>query len=55
MLDAFNWVLANWSVVLNAIVALLTGVIAVAMLFPSDQPEKFLQSVVDFIKKFSAK
>lgn len=45
--DLFAW--------LGAITALLTAVIAIAQLIPGDQPEKFLQSVVDFISKFSRK
>jgi len=34
---------------------LLLAAIAFFMVIPGDQPEKFLQSVVDFIKKFSKK
>jgi hypothetical protein len=36
-------------------VALLSAVIAIASLIPGDQPEKFLQSVVDVLSKFSVK
>lgn len=45
--DLFAW--------LGAITALLAGVIAVAQLIPGDQPEKSLQSIVDFLSKFSRK
>ena len=45
--DIFAWV--------GAITALLTAVIAIAQLIPGDQPEKFLQGVVDVISKFSRK
>lgn len=41
--------------IVSAIVALLTGVIAVALLIPGEQPEKALQSVVNFLAKFSKK
>lgn len=34
---------------------ILTGLIGIAMLIPGEQPEKALQSVLDFIKKFSKK
>jgi len=45
--DIFAWV--------GALVALLSAVIAIASLIPGDQPEKFLQSVVDVLSKFSKK
>ena len=45
--DVFAWV--------GAVVALLSAVIAIASLIPGDQPEKFLQSVVDVLSKFSKK
>ena len=45
--DVFAWV--------GALVALLSAVIAVASLIPGEQPEKFLQSVVGVLSKFSRK
>jgi hypothetical protein len=45
--DIFAWV--------GAVVALLSAVIAIASLIPGEQPEKFLQSVVDVLSKFSKK
>ena len=45
--DIFAWV--------GAITALLTAAIAIAQLIPGDQPEAFLQKVVDVISKFSRK
>lgn len=45
--DLFAW--------LGAITALLGAVIAIAQLIPGDQPEAFLQKVVDFLAKFSRK
>ena len=33
----------------------LTGLIGLFLMIPGDQPEKFLQSALDFIKKFSKK
>jgi hypothetical protein len=51
----FNWIVENWSVVLNAIVGLLSAVIAICLLIPGDVPEKQLQAIVDFLKKFSKK
>lgn len=40
---------------LGAVSAVLTALIGLFMLIPSDQPEKSLQKVVDFISKFSKK
>jgi hypothetical protein len=45
----------DWLAWLGAITALLTAVIAICQLIPGDQPEKFLQGVVDLISKFSRK
>ena len=39
----------------NAILAVLTAIIALCMLIPGEQPEKALQGIVDFISKFSKK
>lgn len=33
----------------------LTGLIGICLLIPGEQPEKALQAVLDFIKKFSKK
>lgn len=45
----------DWSAWLAAIIAVLTGVIAVAALIPGPEPERTLQKVVDFLSKFSRK
>ena len=41
--------------IISAVMALLSGVIAIALLIPGEQPEKALQGVVEFLKKFSKK
>lgn len=41
--------------ILAAVIALLSGVIAVALLIPGEQPEKALKSVVAFLEKMSRK
>lgn len=41
--------------ILVAFVALLTAAVGFFMLIPGEQPEKFLQKVLDFIQKFSRK
>lgn len=50
-----KWVSEHWEDVLVAINGFLAAVIAICMLIPGDQPEKFLQALVDFISKFSKK
>lgn len=41
--------------VISAVVALLSGVIAVSLLIPGEQPEKALTAVVQWLSKFSKK
>lgn len=41
--------------VLSAIIGVLSALIGVCLLIPGEQPEKALQSVVDFLSKFSRK
>lgn len=40
---------------LDLLLGLLAAVIAIALVIPGEQPEKFLQSIVDFLSKFSKK
>ena len=39
----------------SAVVALLSGIIAVSMMIPGEQPEKALKGAVEFLEKFSKK
>ena len=55
LIEVVQFVVANYQAILSAVVALLTGAIAVALLIPGEQPEKTLQKVVDFLAKFSKK
>jgi hypothetical protein len=41
--------------IISAIAALLSGVIAISLLIPGEQPEKALKAVVEFLAKFSKK
>lgn len=54
-MEIVKYVMENWQEMLNAGTALITGVVAVSLIIPGEQPEKFLQSVLNFIKKFSKK
>lgn len=55
ILEILSKVLGNLPAYLNLALGLLTAVIAIALVIPGEQPEKFLQSVVDFLAKFSKK
>lgn len=54
-IEAVKVVIEKGPEILSAVVALLSGVIAVSMLIPGEQPEKALKSVVEFLAKFSKK
>lgn len=54
-MEWLTWVLANYESVLSGLVMMLSGVIAIALLIPGEQPEKMLQGWVDFLAKFSRK
>lgn len=49
------WILANYEAVITALLAVLGGIIAIAMLIPGEQPEKSLKAIAGFIEKFSKK
>lgn len=55
ILEILQWAIANGPNLVTAIVAVISALIALFLLIPGDQPEKTLQSVVDFLKKFSLK
>jgi type VI protein secretion system component VasF len=55
LIDVLKFVLAHAAEIQAAALNVLMGLIALFMLIPGEQPEKFLQKCVDFIKKFSRK
>jgi len=55
VLELGKWLLANYQVIIESAVVALGALIALAMLIPGDQPEKALQSALDFLSKFSRK
>jgi hypothetical protein len=55
VIQAGQWLVLHGPELVSAIVALLSGVIAIALIIPGEQPEKALQGVVEFLKKFSKK
>jgi hypothetical protein len=55
VLEVGKWLLANWDVLLASIIGLFSASLALAMIIPGDQPDKFLQGALDFLMKFSRK
>lgn len=55
MMNIINYILANYQMIISAIVGILTGLIAIALIIPGSQPEEALQKAVDFLKKLSNK
>lgn len=45
----------NHAAIIESIVAVLGGLIAIALIIPGDQPEKALTKALEFVKKFSRK
>lgn len=54
-MGVIQFILDNLPQIVSAVVGLLSAVIAICLLIPGEQPEKFLQGVVDFLAKFSVK
>lgn len=58
MEHTFQFIIANfWDIfkalipIFTGLIAFLTAIIGIFVLIPGDQPEKFLQGVVDFLQK----
>lgn len=54
-LDFIAWASASGPNLIASVVAVLSALIALFLLIPGEQPEKLLQGIVDFLKKFSSK
>jgi len=52
-MDVLNWILMNYQAIITGLVGILSGVAAISMVIPGEQPEKTLQQIVDFISKLS--
>jgi hypothetical protein len=55
VIEVVKMIIEKGPEIISAVVALLSGLTAVALLIPGEQPEKALQGVVEFLKKFSKK
>ena len=54
-MDAVLKILGDLPMYLGLITGVFASVLAVALVIPGEQPDKFLQSGLDFIKKLSIK
>lgn len=50
-----SFFMANWQILIAGVCGLLSSLIVVALVIPGPQPEKALQSILDFLSKFSKK
>ena len=55
LVNSAVWLNEHGAEVVSAVIAMLSGLIAVFMLIPGDEPEATLQKIVDFLSKFSKK
>lgn len=55
ILGLISWATANGPQFIATFNAALVGIIALCLLIPGEQPEKFLQGIVNFLAKFSKK
>lgn len=54
-MEVVQYIMANGADMLSAVIALLSGIMAVALMIPGEQPEKALQSIINVLKKLSKK
>ncbi len=55
VLEIISWIVKFGPEIVSGIIGVLSGVIAVSLIIPGEQPEKALKGVVSFLEKFSAK
>jgi hypothetical protein len=54
--EIIKWVTTqDWIAWVGAVTALLGAVYSICLLIPGDQPDKTIQAILDFTKKFSKK
>lgn len=53
--SVFAFIVAHFNEIITALVGLITALIGIFLIIPGDSPDKQLQAVVDFLKKFSKK
>ncbi len=53
MMEVISYLLAHWMELLIGLQGVLGGALLISLAVPGEQPDKFLQSVVDMMKKLS--
>lgn len=48
-------ILAQAQNIIGGLIMIASGAIVISLVIPGEQPEKFLQGAVDFLKRFSKK
>lgn len=54
-MEWLTWLLTNYQALISAVLAVLTALIALALIIPGAEPERTLTKWVDFLTKFSRK
>lgn len=55
VIGVFKYISDHWTEILAAANGLIAATIAVSLLIPGEQPEKFFRGVGEFLEKFSKK
>lgn len=55
LMNLLKWVTSDWTNAVSSVVSVLGALIVIFSVIPGEQPEKTLQGIVDFLKKFSRK
>jgi len=55
LLEVGKWLVSHGPDVVSGVMGVLSGVVAISLLIPGEQPEKALKGVIDFLAKFSRK
>lgn len=54
-MEIIGQLIGNWAELLGYSVAILGGLVGVALIIPGEQPDKALQGALNFLLKFSVK
>jgi len=54
-MEVFLKIIEDLPMYITLLVALLTAVMAIALVIPGEQPEKALKGIIEFLSKFSKK
>lgn len=55
VMEIVSYLLANWGLLLNALIGVLSALVILFLLIPGKHPEDWFQAAADFLAKFSKK